>query len=916
MRRRNITRNWILAPLAIVLASSAIVGSASGADSLAGSQGTDTSLPVTDSQDFASGRGVFENLKITVNQTRNLTNQAVSITWEGGEPTIQGPGRFAGNFLQIFQCWGDDDGSVPGNPGPPPEQCVQGAATGVYSGGPANSLPAGLVTTRVISVSDWNNFDPNVGKLDARTQQVWRPFKAVDGTVINEHADPTFNPNLPNANYWLNPYFNIITTNEAYAVTGNDGRGAELFQVLTGVQSSGLGCGQRVQKVGDQRRVPKCWVVVVPRSTPAVENAGTPFDDRPESYGVYTSALAPAAWANRIAIPMEFNAVDSPCALGANERRIAGNELAGPAIASWQPALCTGGSLPPFSYIPVGDGTARGIIANPAPGAPGMAVVQRPIDPALTRPSNPIVYAPLTASGLTIAFNVERSPRFDADASAQELAGVRVADINLTPRLVAKLLTQSYRRQLEIYKPPDYGWLERNPVHLGVDPDFRQFNPEFATLEIFEARTFSGLQLPQGNSDAAEQVWKWVLSDPEAAAWLAGSPDPFGMRVNPAYITTAAGNTSGNPFGSPPPNSFPKAEPYCYQSEPLAATTPPPLCGTDWMPYARNFEDAAIRGRRAFDGSRISLNPFAQTPATAWGRSSPQQIGARAMISLTDTPSASLYGLQSARLSRAGDNSPSRKFIAPNSNSLTAGLAAMIPSNVAGVLEPGLAVGNENAYPLTSLTYAAIAPLGLDSKARTEYAAFLDYAAGAGQESGSRLGQLPTGFVPLSADLEAQTVAAAQTVRDLQPATPAPPPPPATVPAPNLPSAPPLSPDSPTPAAETAVNPTQTQTRPRSVTSANSPTSTSTTAITTVPVPDASAVPAEEAAAVVESVEQVEVNQERAAVATPPQDVGSVGRVAVPVLGATALASALFALELTKRPRRSLASKTPPQEGP
>ena len=112
MSRRCITRNWILAPLAIVLASSAIVGSVSGADSVAGSQGTDTSLPVTDSQVTVAGRGAFASLKLTVNQTKNLTNQAVSITWQGGAPTIQGPGRFACNFLQIFQCWGDDDGSV------------------------------------------------------------------------------------------------------------------------------------------------------------------------------------------------------------------------------------------------------------------------------------------------------------------------------------------------------------------------------------------------------------------------------------------------------------------------------------------------------------------------------------------------------------------------------------------------------------------------------------------------------------------------------------------------------------------------------------------------------------------------------------------------------------------------------------
>jgi len=35
-------------------------------------------------------------------------------------------------------------------------------------------------------------------------------------------------------------------------------------------------------------------------------------------------------------------------------------------------------------------------------------------------------------------------------------------------------------------------------------------------------------------SDAATEVWKWILADPEARAWLDGTPDN-GMVVNPLY---------------------------------------------------------------------------------------------------------------------------------------------------------------------------------------------------------------------------------------------------------------------------------------------------------------------------------------------------------------------------------------------
>ncbi len=63
--------------------------------------------------DASEGRGAFADLEITVNQTKNLTNQAVSVTWTGATPTIDSGGsRFGENYLQIFQCWGDDDGTI------------------------------------------------------------------------------------------------------------------------------------------------------------------------------------------------------------------------------------------------------------------------------------------------------------------------------------------------------------------------------------------------------------------------------------------------------------------------------------------------------------------------------------------------------------------------------------------------------------------------------------------------------------------------------------------------------------------------------------------------------------------------------------------------------------------------------------
>ena len=532
MRARDLVRTWIVAPLAIVFISSAIVGSASGADGLAGSQGIDTSLPLTDSAVTVGGRGKFEDLRITVNQTENLTNQAVSITWEGSQPTRAGAGRFSAHYLQVMQCWGDDDGSVPENPGPPPEQCVQGAVAGTYGGIPGTLYPIGFALSRVISRSTWDNFDESVGYVDERSTNVWRPFRAVDGTVINAHTDPTFNPSVVGGNFWLNPYFDIVTTNEiAGGVTRENGTGAELIQVLTGVQSTGLGCGQRVLKVeGAAPTVPKCWLVIVPRGEPVDENAGTPFAANADQVGVATSPVAPTAWANRIAVPLEFSPVDSPCRLGDDERQISGNELVLSAVSSWQPALCGGRELPPYAYAPVGDPTARRQLTSPTIGSPGLVAISQPVPVAQTDDQNPIVYAPLAVSGVTIGFNIERVPKPTSPPEAQNLSGVRISDLNLTPRLVAKLLTQSYSLSVRIVEPPDYDWVGANPSHIGLDPDFVQFNPEFAQLGNGD-RNFSALTVPTGNSDAAKQLWEWVLSDPEARSWLDGQPDEWGMRV-------------------------------------------------------------------------------------------------------------------------------------------------------------------------------------------------------------------------------------------------------------------------------------------------------------------------------------------------------------------------------------------------
>lgn len=898
MTSRRHSRVWLVASFAIVALATLASSGAGAADPGPGGQGTDTALPPTESQVTVNGRGIFADLAITINQTRNLTNQAVSITWTGGTPTVTGPGRFGSQYVQIMQCWGEDDGTVAGNPGPPPEQCVQGAVAGTFGGLPGSLYPAGLSLSRVISRSDYPNFDPAVGHLEASTTNVWLPFRAVDGTEVKIQTDQNFNPTIVGGNFWLNPFFNIITTNEvAGAVTGPDGSGSELFQVLTGVQSSGLGCGQKTQPIGGgEKKIPQCWIVVVPRGAPTAENAGTPFVAEADQNGVATSPVSPAVWQQRIAIPIDFVPVDSPCSLAADSRRIGGSELAVRAVVSWAPALCGGGDLPPFAYGTIGDDAARQQLVSGQPGAPGMVIVSKPLPSAAIDPQRPVVYAPISLSGLVIGFNIERNPRPDAAAAAQDLAGVRIAELNLTPRLVAKLLTQSYRQAVTIQVAPDYPWLGGNPIHMGFDPDFQRFNPEFELLQIADGRTFSGLQLPAGNSDAAEQLWSWVLADPEARAWMNGEPDEWGMKVNPVYGATAEANSTGAAFGDPVPNSFPKADPYCYRGPargPSNSIVPPPLCGTDWMPYKRSYAETAQVTRAAADGAKINDNAFAQSSDRVWAAEQPQYLGRRGMLAITDTPSAAQFGLQAARLSRSGDNGPDRAFIAPDSSGLSLAVAAMAPAEGTTVLRPSPTASAPGAYPLTTLAYAAISPLALDADARSDYAAFIEYATGPGQVPGLELGQLPRGYVAMPKSLKAEAATVANLVRTM--VAPVAPAPDTTLPAPVAT----LQPNS--PSFPQGGSPTR---RPSSG-------STNNTGVITpgTEVPVDTEVPPSDEVLIIDELPTDDADESAESTAsvvlTPLLDLAG-SRYAVSGLGVLALGSALGALEITKRPRRRL----------
>lgn len=649
-----------------------------------------------------TGTGPFSSLNITVSQTKALINQVVEVSWTGGQPTKPANGNYYLNYLQIMQCWGDAPS------GPTREQCEFGGRLGDPRGGAQSS-------TRQVSYGS-TLVDPQETeyvKQPGQVGNVYVPFDGVDGTVTTGSRSS---------------FFDASTTNELpYARTRADGSGDELFEIQTGQEAPGLGCGRSVPAPDGGTEGRSCWLVVVPRGNTEVDGSVRLGS---AAFQLDSSPLSTTNWAHRIVFPLEFQEISRACDL-ARERRVIGQEVASEAVTRWQPALCLNGGTT-FNYSQVSDRFARRQLVT---SNPSLAFVSSAVAPSDVPARRPLVYAPVALSGLAISYIVERQPSAFAPDAELAKEGSRITNLRLTPRLVAKLLTQSYGNAVPIGDPAVAG----NPDTVVGDPEFLALNPDFTDLVY---PNLSDILVPIGQSDAAQTLWNWIVSDPDARDFLAGKPDPFGMHVNPAFQGMSA------------TDELPKNDAYCrpFNDDRI------PQCTLERRPYAASLHDAARSASRGDTQARETWDPLATPPA--WKKSEAQYNGTRAVLALTDLATAARYGLQTASLRNAGG-----QFVGPTTEGLLAGLDAMQPGPVADVLEPVSSTTAPGAYPLTTLTYAATAPAALTPAAGAEYASLIEYAALDGQDPGVAPGTLPEGYVPLPRSFRSQALIAAATIR-------------------------------------------------------------------------------------------------------------------------------------------------------
>ncbi len=216
-------------------------------------------------------------------------------------------------------------------------------------------------------------------------------------------------------------------------ITHADGSGEVTIQVFTKRESAGLGCDVDAP----------CSIVVVP-------NYGRP-------QGATEDVLdAPWAWARRTVRPAHVP-------VGGRRLRDRREPRSGSRAARWPPTSWRRGARArapcrptrsTLDYTSIGEEQTRGDVAS---AVTDVGLVINPLDADAAATAG-VVYSPVSVTGLVVAFQID------------DAHGRPVTSLRLNARLVAKLITASYRTG------GDPAVVD-NPSNIFHDPEFLKLNP-------------------------------------------------------------------------------------------------------------------------------------------------------------------------------------------------------------------------------------------------------------------------------------------------------------------------------------------------------------------------------------------------------------------------------------------------------
>ncbi len=724
---------------------------------------------------------------VTANVTKDLKlRQAVHITWTGAHPTggvvYDANSQYAVDQeypVAVLQCRGTEAEVTP-------ETCYTQTPNERYEPAIRGNFPPyrldryATAANRVKSVGAPNPLPDTCLFPDGADH--WVPMVAADGTSY---------PGGYNGCAGLAPDQSAVINalsppNTTFAATAADGTGSTDFVIQNSDSNSTLGCSATVA----------CSIVVIPimgiscdataASLPATDQppagefvadqsactatgqfaATAPGDqshDFPSDMAVSGQLWWSASnWQNRITIPISLASGSAVCDIvgGGAPEAIYGSEALAQLTQQWAPKFCLDSSLFRLQHVQVSEVQAKNLLAGSVINGQyaGIKAAFQAGPPAAAF-RNPIVQAPTSVSGWGIAFTVD-------DAKHHKLTSLK-----LNARLLAKLLSMSYPAFTNIREAwsrlPLYEPLQNNPLDIVLDPEFLALNPgaRLPAGVLNQVWASSTLFAMSSDSDVMTALTSYLASDPDARAFLAGTPDPWGMRVNPYYNTK-------NPAGGKndkltlPTTSWPLLDPTyidvhndCISDAkaPILPLIAAPVSDPSLIPFNLQYDISNSQVDCVFPtgSSDASTRRLASE-----GR---EQAGIRFLLGVVSLGDAARYDLNVAALQTQSSvgagtrftDDGGRTFVAPTSDSLLAAAKLLQPDQARNTwtmpydrlrTDPAAA----GAYPGTLLMSTDVPTIGLPAGDATNLAKFLTYAAGPGQVAGTGNGQLPNGYLPLT----------------------------------------------------------------------------------------------------------------------------------------------------------------------
>ncbi len=709
---------------------------------------------------------------LEVDQTRELHDrQEIEVTWSGAHPSdnkASDPNSIAGADQEypmvLLECRGIDAKRAPAASRMSPETCWTQTPTERYFASPSLSFPPWRVD-RYADAADRKKVVGAPKPLPSKCfasgyPEHWLHFIAVNGAVYDGGPQGGCAGIAPEQT--LAGSTVALPGNTTYAFTGADGTGQAKFAVWTELTNASLGCGPSVP----------CSLVAVPVEGIScdVAAAGLPSVDRPKGDAATSAAAACTSnggqtvrslavagslwwsasnWRNRITVPLQFAPLPATeCRASSNPGvDIYGSELLTAATSQWSSKFCADPKLFPMTHVQTGETQARSLLQT---GNTNAAFTSLGPDGGW---GSPIVSAPTAMTGFAVGYAID-------DARQHEYA-----ELKLTPRLLAKLLTESYPAIQAIKSgwatppPPgsgetDYTALAGNPLNISKDPEFIALNPGI-TQGVGNTYGAATLLMLSSDSDVVHALTSYINADPEARAWLDGQPDPWGMVVNPNYRGIAL-----------PVDNWPLLDTYepreiYNEGNPCLQRNPVPYLPLVASPMIR-LSLISLNLQYAIQQSQV-VCADAATSNPKLVANGPEAIGFRFIIGITSLADAQRYRIDTAALqTRVASDAPSqfadgtgRTFVAPADDSLRAAAGLLAADRTSGIWRLPYdklvgADGSQTAYPGAMLVSTAIPTEGLPKVDAADYATFLSFAAGAGQTPGGGAGELPAGYLPLT----------------------------------------------------------------------------------------------------------------------------------------------------------------------